>query len=173
MRRLLGRKAVTIIAAIISLTVIPAAGITATAAPALADVTGTICNSSGHMYCIGAPTLNNGDPVGLTASGRVIHEIDQGFTVMGGLHVYRLQITATATSSTPQCVGVNASNLATLRDCSGGNNNNTNWAKDFVAGGIVWINNTIRLNLTSNNALNHQLFLDDDGCMGCYFSWNN
>jgi hypothetical protein len=61
MRRLLGRKAVTIIAAIISLTAIPATGIVATATPALASV--HICNVAGIHGCIGSDSLNNGDPV--------------------------------------------------------------------------------------------------------------
>lgn len=171
MRRLLGRKAVTIIAAIISLSTILAAGVVAT--PALAaNITGPICNSFGHMYCIGAPNLSNGSPVVLTSSGRTITELDQNFKTGNGFEVYRLQITATA-NTTSQCLGIAASGNITLRDCSGGNSNNTNWAKEFATGGIVWISNTTGLNLTSDNALNDQLFQDGDGCRGCYFRWNN
>jgi hypothetical protein len=158
LRRLLGRKAVTIIVAIISLSTIPAAGVAATATPALAaNITGPICNSFGHMYCIGAPNLSNGSPVVLTSSGRTITEIDQNFKTGNGFEVYRLQITATA-NTTSQCLDIAASGNITLRDCSGGNSNNTNWAKEFATGGIIWISNTTNLNLTSDNALNDQLF---------------
>jgi hypothetical protein len=167
MRRLLGRKAVTIIAAIVSFTAIPVAGVVTTAAPALASV--NICNSFGHKYCAGAPSLNNGDPVVLTSSGRAITEWDQGFTAFGGMEVFRLQFTAAPS----QCMGIAASGNITLRDCSGGNSNNTNWAKEFASGGIVWISTTHDTELTSNNALGAQLFEDGPGCSGCYLRWNN
>jgi hypothetical protein len=89
-----------IVAAIISSTAIPAVGIVATAAPALAAA--TICNSFGNQYCAGDPnTVNNGDPVVLTLDGRQIDEVAQHFTCCGGHEVYRLHFAAAPT----QCIG--------------------------------------------------------------------
>jgi hypothetical protein len=170
MRRLLGRKAVTIIAAIISLTAVPATGIVATATPALASV--HICNANGTLHgCIGAPTVNNGDPVVLTASGRDITEVDQHFTYLG-FEVYRLRIDASANQS--QCVGVAASGNLTLRNCSGGNSSNVNWAKQEVVGGTVWLLNQSSPTemITSHNQLGQQLF-ETTGCTNqCWNLWN-
>jgi hypothetical protein len=166
MRRLLGRKSVTIIAAIISLTAIPAAGIVATATPALASV--TICNVAGIMGCVGAPTLGNGDPAVLTASGREITRLDQHFT-WNTFEVYRLQFAAAPS----QCAGVAATGNITLRDCSGGNSNNTNWAREPVSGGFVWISITNDRWLTSQNQLGQQLFISGGCTNSCYTRWNN
>jgi hypothetical protein len=165
MRRLLGRKTLTIVTAIISLTALPAAGIVTTATPALASV--HICNVAGNHYCAGAPTLNNGDPVELTISGRDINEVDQGFT-SGGFEVFRLQFAA----ATSLCMGVASTGNITLRACSGGNSNNTNWAREPVSGGIVWISTTLDRWLTSNNGINQQLFVSG-GCTGCYTRWSS
>jgi hypothetical protein len=176
MRRLLRRKAATIIAAIISLTAIPSAGIVATAVPALASV--HICNVNGVQGCVGAPTVNNGDPVKLTVGGRDINLLDQHFK-RGGDEVYRLQFAAAPS----QCVGVASSFFLTLRDCSGGNNNNTNWIRVRVSGGIGWESNTLNnpgLNffMDSTNTLGEQLraggFLNGTNCPSvCYSTWNN
>src|SRR5690349_20657842 len=118
MSGLLRRKTITIIAAIISFTAIPAAGISATATPALASFTDVnICEASGH-FCVGAPTIGYGDPVQLTLTGRSFNEADQHFTCCGGYEVFRLQFAA----DTAKCVGVpDSSTNLTVRECSGGN----------------------------------------------------
>src|SRR5215467_2695995 len=99
MRRMLRHKALTIIAAVISLTA-PAAAIVATATPALAATGVHICLSSGNG-CVGAPTISFGDSVELTATGRFIVEVPAGFTCCGGHEVFLLQFSADAT----KCVG--------------------------------------------------------------------
>jgi hypothetical protein len=170
MRRLLRRKAVTIIAAIVALTAIPAGGIVATASPALASV--TLCNSFGHQYCAGDPgAVNNGDPVVLTQTGRSINLVDQHFTCCGGLEVFQLQLVA----NTSQCVGVTSDGqFVTLRDCSGGNNNYTNWAhKPAGNGQWYWYSNPLNRYLSSDNVLGDQLFTGTMSCIGCEFRWTN
>ncbi len=168
MRRLLRCKAVTIIAAIICFTAIPAAGIVATVTPALASV--NICNVFGHTYCAGDPgTVNNGDPIVLTVSGRQFNEADQGFTCCGGFEVFRLQFAA----DTTQCMGVTNNTLkVTVRDCSGGNNSNVNWAQVPQSNGVEWLSNTVGGYLASDNTLGDQLFVQSF-CTGCYFKWTN
>jgi hypothetical protein len=167
MRRPLGRKAVTIIAAIVSFTAIPAAGIVATATSALASV--HICNVSGNQYCIGAPTLNFGDPVKLTVSGRDITRVDQGL-IYNIWEVYELKFTA----DTTKCVGVqDTGSNVTVRACSGGQSNNTYWAKDVQSDGSVkWISTTKNELLASDNGLGDQLFVAT-ACSGCFFRWSN
>jgi hypothetical protein len=174
MRKLLGRKAVIIIAAIISVTAIPAAGVVATATPAQA-ATFNICELNGHNYCIGDPgTVSNGDAVVLTGptEGRLINEVYKGYTCCGGWSVYQLQF-VTAPS---QCVGVASGAYAnvTVRDCSGGNSNNTNWARRITSSGYVqWLNSnepTYGL-LTGRDKLGSQLI--GAACTGCFYTWNN
>jgi hypothetical protein len=167
MRRPLRRKAVTIIAAIVSFTAVPAGGIVATATPALASV--TLCNSFGHQYCAGDPgAVNNGDPVVLTQTGRSINLLDQHFTCCGGYEVFRLQLVA----NTSQCVGVNSQGFVTLRDCSGGNNNGTNWAHEPAGNGQwFWYSSPWQGFLTSLNRLGADLV--PDGCLGCEQRWTN
>jgi hypothetical protein len=80
MRRLLGRNALTIIAVISSFTAMPAAGLAATATPALAATGVKICLRSGST-CVGAPTINFGDPVEATA-GRFIVEVPRGLHLL-------------------------------------------------------------------------------------------
>ena len=173
MRRLLGRKSVTIIAAIISLTAIPAAGIVATATPAPAVASVRICLPNFTQGCVGAATLNNGDKVVLVAShgGRLINELPQGYTCCGGYHVCRLQFNAAPS----QCVGVTSLLTITLRDCSGGNSNNTNWAKKPQSDGSVkWYSPTTLEDLTSHDIIGEQLFSEEDGCdLSCFQRWNN
>jgi hypothetical protein len=167
MRRLLRRKAVTITAAIVSFTAIPAAGIVATATPALASV--IICNSSGNQLCIGAPTIGFGDPVELTATGRNITRADQ-FLTYNTFEVYELKFTADST----KCVGVqNANSKVTVRACSGGQSSNTYWARDVQPdGSIKWISTTKNGLLASDNGDFDQLFVAV-ACSGCYFRWTN
>jgi len=167
MRRLLRRKAVTIIAAIVSLTAIPAAGIVATATPALASV--HICNVAGNHYCLGAPTINFGDPVELTVTGRDITRVDQ-FLQYDSFEVFQLEFTA----DTTKCVGVpDASNKVTVRACSGGRNSNTYWAKDVQPDGSVkWLSATKNGTLDSDNGVFDQLFVAAS-CLGCYLRWSN
>jgi hypothetical protein len=170
MRRPLRHKAVTIIAAIISFTAIPAAGIVATATPALATIGVHICLRSGNG-CVGAPTINIGDPVELTATGRYIVEVPAGFTCCGGHEVFRLQFSADAT----KCVGVPDGSLSTtVRACSGGNNSNVNWAEEPQGdGSIKWFSNTKNGFLSSDNRQGDQLFVGSNGCNGCFQRWNN
>jgi hypothetical protein len=170
MRRLLRHKAVTIIAAIISFTAIPAAGIVATATPALAATGVHIClASSKGNGCIGAPTINFGDPVELTATGRLIVEVPAGFTCCGGHEVFHLQFSADAT----KCVGVPANALnTTVRACSGGDSTNVNWAEEPQSdGSIIWFNNTVGGFLLSDNVQGDQLVLACGN--GCFIRWNN
>jgi hypothetical protein len=171
MRGLLRSKALTIVAAIVSFTAIPAVGIVATATPALASV--TICNTFGNRLCVGDPApVNNADPVVLTVGGRNMTELDQHFTCCGGFEVVRLSFDANPT----QCIGVAASLNVTVRDCSGGNANNTNWARVPISNGVEWFSNTLNRFLTSDNRLGHQLFAstaDSQRCIngGCFFVW--
>ena len=169
MRRLLRRKALTIIAAIISFTAIPAAGIAATATPAPAATGGRICLASGNG-CVGAPTINFGDPVELTATGRFIVEVPAGFTCCGGHDVFRLQFSADAT----KCVGVPASGLnVTVRGCSGGDSTNVNWAEEVQSdGSIIWFNNHAGAFLVSDNVQGDQL-VTFCGSNPCFIRWNN
>lgn len=169
MRRLLRHKALTIIAAIISFTAIPAAGIVATATPALAATGVHICLSSGNG-CIGAPTIGFGDPVELTAGGRFIVEVPAGFTCCGGLEVFRFQFSADAT----KCVGVPASTInTTVRACSGGDSTNVNWAEEPQGdGSIIWLNHTVGGFLLSNNIQGDPLFVAIT-CNGCFRRWDN
>lgn len=167
MRRLLRRKAVTIIAAIVSFTAIPAAGIVATATPALASV--YICNSSG-LFCVGDPApVNNGDPVVLTVGGRAITRVDT-FLQFNTWEVFQLQFDANPS----QCVGVqNSTSNVTVRNCSGGQNSNTYWAKDVQRDGSVkWVSTTKNGLLASDNTQGHQLFVTV-GCSGCFIRWDN
>lgn len=170
MRRLLRRKAIIIVAAaIVSFTAIPAAGIVATATPALAS-TASLCNVSGHNYCADTTTLNTGEPVFLTilASSRLFNKVDQHFTCCGGFEVFRLHFAG----DTTKCLGVAGSSLnITVRLCSGGNDSNVNWAQEPQSGGgIKWYSNTKNKFLSSDNALGHQLFVTS-GCSGCYLKW--
>jgi hypothetical protein len=164
------RKALTIIAAIVSFTAIPAAGIAATATPALASI--NICNTYGGNWCIGAPTIGIGDPVELTATGRNINLVDRGYTCCGGYEVFQLQFAA----DTAKCVGFPSSPPVrlTVRYCSGGNSTNTNWA--LVPGGsdgsTYFGSTTTAGYLSSDNTLGHQLFLGNYMCSGCYLKWN-
>lgn len=167
MRRLLRRRALTIIAVIISFTAIPAAGIVATATPALASV--TICNSSGQ-FCLGAPTIDFGNPVVLTVGGRQVTEVYAGFTCCGGHEVFQIQFVA----DTTKCVGVvdNGTNV-TVRACSGGNKSHVNWAEEPQSGGIIeWFSNTKDQFLASDDIQGHQLFTCAF-CGGFDIAWNN
>jgi hypothetical protein len=170
MRRLLGRKAVTIIAAIMSFTAIPAVGIVATATPAAA-LDHYICNSSGNFYCIGDPgTLSNGDRLVLSAQGRLITESAQGYTCCGGYPVYRLKFVADPS----QCVGVPDANYnVTVRNCSGGNNSNVNWAKEPGTSELKWWNATKGNFLGSDNQRGDPLFIATSCTAGCYFQWQD
>src|SRR5215831_5827056 len=146
MRRLLGRKAVTIIAAIVSLTAIPSAGIVASATPALASIHVCLQNTQG---CAGAPTVNVGDPVKLTVSGRDINLIHHQF---GASTVYQFQIVANPS----QCLGISGGFNIDLRNCSGHESNNTDWEKivgNFT--GIAWQSNSL-----------FDWWLDSDGIIG-------
>jgi hypothetical protein len=172
MRRLLGRKAVTIIAAIISFTAIPGGAVVATATPAAAVTPVYICNVTGQDGCVAAPTLANGNPVTLTNAhgGRLINELWQGYTCCGGYKVYRLQFNALQS----QCVAVGTSNNVTIRDCSGGNDSNASWAKVPLGSVWTWFNVTKQQYLTSNNQVGDQLFTANYGCSpACYQRWNN
>jgi len=168
MRRLLRRKALTIIAAIVSFTAILAGGIVATATPAQASI--RICLASANG-CIGAPTINFGDAVTLEVDGRQINEQGQHFICCGGLHVFRFQFDA----DHAKCVGMPDGNLnATVRACSGGNNSNVNWAEEPQGdGSIKWFSNTKNGFLSSDNVQGHQLFVGSNGCNGCFQRWNN
>ena len=171
MRRVLRRKVVMIIAAVISFTVIPAAGIVATATPALANV--NICNSFGAGYCVGAPDLSYGLPVILEVAGTTgtaIHLQRQSWTCCNGSYVYQLQFA----SDTARCVGVAVdSNEVTVRECSGGDKTNTNWAFEWQSNLTVkWYNTSKNVFLGSDNTLYDQLFVKSS-CTGCYFAWND
>ena len=165
-RGLLRKKAVTIIAAIVSFTAIPAAGIVATATPALADV--NICLVSGNG-CVGAPTIDFGNPVELTL-GRDITRHDT-FLQFNGLEVFQLQFT----SDTTKCVGVpDNSSKVTVRACSGGQNDNTYWAKDVLPDGSVkWLSTTKFGLLASDNVQGHQLFICSSCGNGDYIRWDH
>lgn len=165
MRKLLRYKAVTLIAAIISFTAIPA-GIVATATPALAA--GNLCNTFGS-YCAGGATINIGDPVVLTPTGRVFEEVAQNFKCCGGFEVYQLEFR----SNTARCMGIPAGSInVTVRDCSGGNTTNVNWAREPQSDGSVkWLNTQQGGFLASNNVEGQQLFITG-GCSGCFLKWN-
>ena len=175
MRGMLRRKTLTISAAIISVGVMAATGVVATATPALAGV--NFCNVFGHNYCIGdSGTVTNGDAVVLTASGRDLNMVDQHFK-NGNDEVYRLQFVA----NTSQCLGIpgNGSENITVRDCSGGNSSNVNWGMEFDTNGFEWRSTTVTgagnaLYLASDNFLGDQLFVSElDNCPGCLFKWTN
>lgn len=164
MRRLFGRKAVTIIAAIVSFTAIPAAGIVATATPALAS--NYICTLSFPGGCVGAPTIGFGDPVELT-TGRLINEVDQGYTCCGGAHVFQFQFAA----DSAKCVGAVDNGIAVVvRACSGGNEAGVNWAKFIFPAGIEWWNNPRQGFLGTDGIVGNQLFIANS-CHGCGFLW--
>lgn len=166
MPTILRRRAVTVIAAVISFIAIPA-GIAVTAVPALAA--SPICNSFGNQYCIGAPGISSGDPVELTLSGRQINEVAQNFTCCHGHEVYQLQFSA----DTSKCVGVSSIGLTTVRDCSAGNASNVNWAKEpQTDGSVEWFSNPMNGFLASDNGLGDQLFVTAAACNGCLLKWN-
>jgi len=167
-RRLLRCKAVTIIAAIVSLTASLAVGSVATAVPALASV--QICNVAGNHYCIGDPNgVNNGDPVVLEPVGRDITRVDT-FLQYETFEVYQLQFVA----NTSQCVGVqNSTKWVTVRDCSGGQNSNTYWGRAVQGDGSVkWVSTTKGVVLVSNDGYAQQLWVGN-ACNGCYIRWSN
>jgi hypothetical protein len=112
--------------------------------------------------CIGAPTVNSGDKVELTSSGRDLQELAQGGAQ------YKLRFNA----DTSKCVGASSDDNLTVRDCSNGSANVV-WVKNFVSGGIHWFNSTNGLYLGSNNTLNQQLFECSYPCNGKYILWNN
>lgn len=140
--------------------------------PALAtDSVITICNTYGHNWCIGAPTLGIGDGVGLTATGRRINFHDQGYTCCGGHEVFQLQFAA----DTTKCVGVASGfYFTTVRYCSSGNSANVNWA--LVSGGsdgsVLFYSNTYDEYLASDNLMDGALYVYPLPCNGCYAKWN-
>lgn len=167
MRRVLRRKAVTIIAAILSFTAIPAAGVVATATPALASV--KICNTPTGSFCADAPTLGSGDPVVLTLNGRNFNEADQHFTCCNGHEVFRLEFSA----NTTLCMGVQDLGVnVTVRACSGGNSTNVNWARfPNSDGSVSWFSNPKNLWLSSDNTQGDQLFVAAMPCSACLNRW--
>jgi hypothetical protein len=169
MRRLLRRKVVTIVVAIISFATIPAAGIVAPASPALAS-SGSLCNGYGYHYCADTTDLSYGSYLFLTipASGALFNKVDLHFTCCGGHEVYRLQFA----QDTARCIGVPGSSTAvTVRECSGGNSTNVNWAEfPQSGGGVQWFSNSKNMWLASDNHLGHSLFVTT-GCSGCYLNW--
>jgi hypothetical protein len=174
-RRMLRRRALAITAAIISLAVIPVTGAVVTASPAWA-VSGNLCNLFGqNNYCAGVPgTVANGDHVVLTVLGRDINFKDQGFKNKNQ-EVYRIQFVA----DTSQCLGIPANGVnITVRDCSGGNGSNVNWAMEFDTNGYEWRSTTVTgpggatFYLASDDDLGDQLFVSErDNCPGCLFKW--
>lgn len=170
MRRLLRRKVATIAAVIISFTAIPAAGIVASASPALAS-TGYLCNGYGSHYCADTTSLSYGYELFLTipASGALFNKVDQHFTCCGGNEVYRLEFN----QDPARCIGVpDNSTAVTVRECSGGDSTNVNWAELPQPGGGVWwySNSKGGMYLASDNTLGHALFVTY-GCSGCYLNW--
>jgi len=157
------------VAAIISFAAIPAAGIV-TASPAQAS-TGFLCNGNGNNhYCADTLDLSYGTHLFLTipASGADFNKVDQHFTCCGGHEVYQLKFV----QDTARCVGVAAGSTAvTVRECSGGNSTNTNWAEfPQSGGGVQWFNNPTNQWLASDNHLGHGLFVTF-GCTGCFLNW--
>jgi hypothetical protein len=177
-RRLLRRKAVITLAAILSFTAIPAAGIIATAGPALA-APGPFCNPGGNMFCIGTAGLTSGTPVTLAmkANARTLALSDKHFTCCNGHEVYQLQVVNAPTL----CLGIHIGQTLpsiTLRDCSGGASNGTNWAMEPLgAGAFNWEEPSSNgILLTSDNVLGHQLEAEEVGCGGgtnCAQKWTD
>ncbi|HLK76804.1 MAG TPA: hypothetical protein VKU77_24565 [Streptosporangiaceae bacterium] len=166
MHRLLRRKAVTIVAAIITFAAIPVA-ITVTAGPALAA--GDICNVNGLGDCAGGGSIAIGAPVTLESGGRVFNEVAQNFTCCGGWPVFQLQYN----ENPARCMGVAAtSNNVTVRDCSGGDRSRVNWAREDFGSYVEWFNNRGGL-LTSHNIPGQQLFVVPTACtQNCFFKWS-
>jgi hypothetical protein len=156
-----------IIAAIV-FAAIPVAGVTASAAPALAA--GDICNVNGLGYCVGGATIGIGDPVTLEPGGRVIDEVAQNFTCCGGWPVFQLKYNA----DSARCVGVAAtSNNVTVRDCSGGASSNVNWAREDMGSYVIWFNKQGGGILTSHNIEGQQLFVVPTPCtQSCFDKWS-
>lgn len=179
MRRLFRRKVLVTLAALISFTTIPAAGIVATATPAMAST--TICEASGNNRCIGAASLSSGAAAvnAMPASGRQFNFVDKGFTCCGGFEVRQLQLAAAPTL----CLGIHldpthAGDLITLRNCSGGNSNGTNWIRitDSTTATVRWSNTSEDTTtfLTSDDVLGSQLSVLSLGCSGspnCFQRW--
>jgi hypothetical protein len=165
MRSPLRRKAVTIIAVIMSFTAIPAAGIVANAAPALAS--GDICLTYGNG-CAGGADIDIGSYVVLTSTGRRIDEVAQNYKCCGGYEVFQLRFA----DNTARCIGVNGGIGVTVRDCSGGNTAGVNWAREPGSSGIVyWWNNPKQGYLSSDNYLGDGLFVSFSSS-GTYQAWN-
>ena len=147
----------------LSLIGIPLLALVLNTAPAFAST--HICNVSGNQLCVGAPTINLGDPVVLTSGGRAIDEVSVGN------FQYQLQFS----SDTSKCVGIASSGNITVRECSNTNatywfpegtgNGNTYWEDTHVGSGSY---------LASDNTVNDQLkACPGNGCNGWYFNWNN
>jgi len=178
MRRLFRRKVLVTLAALASFITIPAAGIVATATPAMAST--TICMASGNMWCIGAASLSSGAMAvnARPANGRQFTIVDKGFTCCGGFEVRQIQLTAAPTL----CLGIHidpthAGDLITLRNCSGGNSNGTNWIQitDASTASVRWQDNggsDASVILTSDNVLGSQLQVLSLGCTpNCFQRW--
>lgn len=181
MRRLFGRKVLVTLAALASFITVPAAGIVATATPAMAST--TICTASGNHWCIGAASLSSGAAAvnAMPANGRQFNIVDKGFTCCGGFEVRQIQLAAAPTL----CLGVHsdtehAGGTITLRNCSGGNTNGTNWIRitDANTATVFWQNTTGAISrpqddiLTSDNVLGSQLEVLTLGCSpNCFQRW--
>jgi hypothetical protein len=144
------------------------AALLAASPSATAATSAHICLAFGNGACVGAPTLNNGDPVELTADGRQINLLDQNFTCCGGLEVYRLQLAAAPSL----CLGQTQFATVTLRNCSGGDASLVNWALSPQADGTIeFINRPNGGVLTSpGDQLGTQLTVTS-GCNGCFLKW--
>src|SRR5262249_17333909 len=93
------------------------------------------------------------------------------FTCCGGLHVYQLQFR----NNTARCMGLPAgSGEVTVRDCSGGDTTNTNWAKGPVGSGEeMWENTSLKVYLASHDIDGDQLFVTTTSCSpGCFLKWD-
>jgi hypothetical protein len=125
------------------------------AAPASASVY-IICEVHGNHYCVGAPTINIGDPVmEVTTGGRLIDEV----TTNG---ITKLKFN----QDQSKCVGVDSSGInVVVRHCT---DQGVDWLKADDVGGNNWINNRFQKDLTGRND-GGQFVIKDAGCTNSCF----
>jgi hypothetical protein len=131
------------------------------------------------MWCLGASSITDGTAIKNSNPGRDFIIQDQKFKNAAGHEVYRFVFT----EDTSKCAGFSAAGRLEVRDCSG-NSNFTNWQNEPNPNNATtqWQNNSYNSNncssiddqgidLTSDNALGHQLYCSKDFFTGEYLAF--
>ncbi len=125
------RRKISITASSILFPVVSVAVLVLSAQPAAA-ATDTLCEINGGNYCVGAPSLNDEDPVKETSSGRVLNIIPSH--AQPSLMLLQFQ------ADTRRCVGLNVSNGhdVEVKNCDA--DQSTRWSESSATGGHRFAN---------------------------------